>query len=311
MSYQAVQWALDEAPMLRTEKGKPDTTARAVLVARAERADEHGRNSHAGIVDIIWRTGYDERTIQRAEDRLEQAGLLVRRGTTRFGTTRWDLDMTKRRDPAERDEIEAAIEQRRSGNAARERARRERQRAALATAEEPRVDSPSTRVDSPSTHVDLGDTRVDSASARVDAVPPEPPSNRPGTPREPSEEPPTGGAPPPDPRRPGAPTGHRIESESSISQGGQEPPQPETATHDRAREGNPDPAVTLRLVEGNPEATRGERPTSLFPAPVPDQKPASRRGFGFCMPCHAEGKTTLAADPINGDACAHHIRNAS
>ncbi|SCL43327.1 hypothetical protein GA0074692_6823 [Micromonospora pallida] len=86
MSYQAVQWALDEAPMLRTKAGLPDTTARAVLVARAERADEFGRDTHASIADVIWRTGFDERTIQRAELRLEAAGLLVPDGTTRWGT---------------------------------------------------------------------------------------------------------------------------------------------------------------------------------------------------------------------------------
>lgn len=36
--------------------------------------------------------------------------------------------------------------------------------------------------------------------------------------------------------------------------------------------------------------------------------PPSGQGFGFCMPCHAEGKTTLAADPVNGSACATHLR---
>lgn len=161
MSHQAVTWAMDEAPMLKTDNGKPDTTARAVLVARAERADEDGKNSHASVVDVIWRTGFDERTVQRAEGRLEKAGLLVRDGFHRSGTVRWNLDMTKRRDPAERAEIEAAIERRKADNAKRERDRRGR-----------RVDAKSTRADSPS-------TRGDSASTRVDATPPEPSMNPP------------------------------------------------------------------------------------------------------------------------------------
>lgn len=306
MSYQAVQWALDEAPMLRTKSGHPDATARAVLVARAERADEFGRDSHASVVDVIWRTGYDERTVQRAEDRLEKAGLLVRDGTTRFGTPRWNLDMSKKRDPAERDVIEAAIEGRKSTNAARERARREAQKAARTTADDThRVDSPSTRVDANSTRVDSPSTRVDLNDTRVDATPPEPPMNRPGTPREATQESPTGGTLPPDPLRPQDPKTGDLgnESESSISQGGDQPPQPETATHDRARETPAAPA--LRLVDGNPAATRGERTTALTPVPA-----AGPRGFGFCLACHAEGHVTLAADPVNGDACAHHQRTA-
>jgi hypothetical protein len=55
--------------------------------------------------------------------------------------------------------------------------------------------------------------------------------------------------------------------------------------------------------------------------PTPDQDPIfsdekqprlrlvhGRRGLGFCWPCYDTGQTTLAADPINGDACALHLR---
>lgn len=314
MSYQAVQWALDEAPMLRTKSGHPDTTARGVLIARAERADEYGRGSHASIVDVIWRTGYDARTIQRAEDRLEAAGLMVRDGTTRWGTTRWNLDMSQKRDPAERDEIEASIDQRRSDNAARERARRKRQRAERAAAEEQRADAESTRGDAEPARVDLNDTRGDFPSARVDAVPPEPPVNHPGTLREPSEESPSGGTLPPDPLRPQVPPSSApgIGIESSLSEGGDQPPCSDTVSYDRTRESQPDAMPHLRLVEGNPHAEPTGCP-GLFPAPVPAEPPTDtpRRGFGFCLPCHAEGQYTLAADPVNGDACAHHLRSAS
>ncbi|MEU2615963.1 hypothetical protein ABZ570_30990 [Micromonospora sp. NPDC007271] len=312
MSYQAVQWALDDAPMLRTKSGKPDTTARAVLVARAERADEYGRDSHAAIEDVIWRTGYDERTVQRAEDRLEAAGLLVRDGTTQFGTTRWNLDMSQKRDPAERAEIEAAIEKRKSDNAARERARRAAARAKGRITNPGRVDPASTRVDGDDPRVDADSTRGDLNATRVDATPPEPPTNLPGTPREIPQEPPSGGTLPPAPLRPQSPSAPGNGIESSLSEDGEQPPQPQTASYDRAREADAAPA--LRLVPGNPDASRPEdEPRGVFPAPVPTpDAPASAggRGFGFCLTCHAEGKTTLAVDTVTGDACAHHLRSA-
>ncbi|MEU5945113.1 hypothetical protein ABZ793_06070 [Micromonospora sp. NPDC047465] len=78
----------------------------------------------------------------------------------------------------------------------------------------------------------------------------------------------TGGAPPPDPRRPDDPSGRRNESTSETSAEDQQPPRPETATHDRAHASDAPPA--LRLVPGNPDATPNEdRTSSLFPAPVP------------------------------------------
>lgn len=33
-----------------------------------------------------------------------------------------------------------------------------------------------------------------------------------------------------------------------------------------------------------------------------------RRGLGFCIPCYADGKTVIAADPESGDACTFHLR---
>lgn len=261
MSYQAVQWALDEAPMLRMPtSGKPDTTARGVLVARAERADEHGRDSHAAVEDIIWRTGYDERTIQRAEDRLEAARLIVRDGVTRFGTIRWNLDLTQRRDPAERDEIEAAIVRRKADNATRERTRRSRQR-------KERADSASTRGDAENTRGDSPSTRADSGSTRVDAAPPEPPRNRPGTSRGTTQEPPSGGAPPPDPRRPPSPSAPGNEQAKSLSE-------PLTPAQDQESDPLPhahasDTAPPLRLVAANDQPATDGPPRGIFPIPVP------------------------------------------
>ncbi|MGW4467494.1 hypothetical protein [Micromonospora sp. NPDC004704] len=273
MSYQAVQWALDEAPMLRMPKtGLPDTTARGVLVARAERADEFGRDTHAAITDVIWRTGYDARTIQRAQERLEAAGLLIPDGTTKWGTPRWNLNMTKRRDEAERAQLEAGIESKKASEATRVREYRRKQKQERTDAEYVRTDPPYVRTDTQS-------VRTDPDDVRTDAAPPEPPTNLPGTPQQPSGEPPTGGTLPPDPLRPQDPKTGDLGTgiESSPSPVAQEPPRPDTATHDRARAS----------------------------APVDADTP---RGFGFCLPCHAEGQITLAADTVNGAACFAHLR---
>ncbi|MFF0721321.1 hypothetical protein [Micromonospora sp. NPDC003816] len=120
---------------------------------------------------------------------------------------------------------------------------------------------------------------------------------------------PTGGhAGPQTPRRPDDPSGRRTSSDSATFAEEQQPPQPETATHDRTRESAPPPP--LRLVPGNPDVVRSDdEPRSIFPAPVPGTPQPTGRGFGFCLPCHRDGMTTLAADPVSGDACLTHLRS--
>ncbi len=107
-------WAMDDAPMLRTDKGRPDSTARHVLQVLAEHARPDGSNSHPSNLRIQYRTGYDERTIQRALRRLETGGLIKRQGAVQ-GRTKWKLQMHLRRpefDWAElEDEAEAARQQ--------------------------------------------------------------------------------------------------------------------------------------------------------------------------------------------------------
>ena len=78
MSTEAVTWAMDHAPMLRTEKGKPDTTARHVLQALAEHASPTGTDAHPSVLRIQYRTGFDRVTVQRALRRLEKGGLIER-----------------------------------------------------------------------------------------------------------------------------------------------------------------------------------------------------------------------------------------
>ena len=123
MSNEAVTWAMDDAPMLRTEKGKPDTTARHVLQALAEHAKPDGTNSHPSVLRVQYRTGYDRTTVQRALRRLESGALIVRDGTV-DGRTRWKLAMELRRPATDWDDLEREENEFRA--AAAERKRRSR-----------------------------------------------------------------------------------------------------------------------------------------------------------------------------------------
>ena len=123
MSSDAVEWAMDKAPMLRTEKGKPDSTARHVLQVLAEHARPDGTNSHPSVLRIQYRTGYDRTTVQRAFRRLEAGGLIVRDGMTE-GRTRWTLAMHLRRPETDWADLEREEDDFRA--AAAERKRRSR-----------------------------------------------------------------------------------------------------------------------------------------------------------------------------------------
>ncbi|MCC9686931.1 helix-turn-helix domain-containing protein [Streptomyces sp. MNU103] len=129
MSHEAVTWAMDDAPMLRTDKGKPDTTARNVLQVLAEHADKHGHNARPSVMRIRYRTGYERRTVQRALRRLEEAGLI--KATGRHGdVTVYALALHAKR--PESDWTELLEEEARDKEAAKERQRRARARRAAA-----------------------------------------------------------------------------------------------------------------------------------------------------------------------------------
>ena len=83
MSHEAVTWAMDDAPMLSTDKGRPDTTARNVLQVLAEHADKRGQGARPSVIKIRYRTGFNRRTVQRALRRLEDAGLIKATGVHR------------------------------------------------------------------------------------------------------------------------------------------------------------------------------------------------------------------------------------
>lgn len=55
---------------------------------------------------------------------------------------------------------------------------------------------------------------------------------------------------------------------------------------------------TLRLVASNPDPSPDVIGTGW----------SKLRGHGFCVPCYADGQAVVAADPVNGAACAHHLR---
>ncbi|WP_327335916.1 helix-turn-helix domain-containing protein [Streptomyces sp. NBC_01324] len=123
MSTEAVDWAMDKAPMPRTEKGKPDTTARHVLQVLGEHAKSDGSNAHPSVLRIQYRTGYDRTTVQRALRRLETAKLIAKDGV-REGRTRWQLAMHMVRPDSDWTDLEREEDDFRA--AAAERKRRSR-----------------------------------------------------------------------------------------------------------------------------------------------------------------------------------------
>ncbi|MGV2914615.1 helix-turn-helix domain-containing protein [Streptomyces alfalfae] len=120
MSHEAVTWAMDDAPMLRTEKGRPDTTARGVLQALAEYADKRGRNARPSLIKLRYRTGYDRRTVQRALRRLEDAELIRATGTY-YDCTVYALALHRIRPATDWTDLQEEEEQQRQAAAQRQR----------------------------------------------------------------------------------------------------------------------------------------------------------------------------------------------
>ncbi|UUS30860.1 MULTISPECIES: helix-turn-helix domain-containing protein [Streptomyces] len=123
MSTEAVTWAMDDAPMLLTDKGKPDTTARNVLQVLGEHAHKDGGGAHPSVLRIQYRTGFDRRTVQRALKRLEAGGLITASGQVN-GRTVWRLSLHLKRPASDWSDLERGEEEER--RAAAERQRRSR-----------------------------------------------------------------------------------------------------------------------------------------------------------------------------------------
>jgi hypothetical protein len=123
VSNEAVKWAMDDAPMLLTEKGKPDTTARHVLQALAEHAHKDGGGARPSVLRLQYRTGFDRRTVQRALRRLEDGKLITPGGIVR-GCTEYRLSLDLIRPESDWTVLEAAEEELREATAARVRKHR-------------------------------------------------------------------------------------------------------------------------------------------------------------------------------------------
>ncbi|MBN0043095.1 helix-turn-helix domain-containing protein [Streptomyces actuosus] len=123
MSYEAVRWAMRDSPVLLTEKGRPDSTARHVLAVLAEHAHKDGSNSYPSVDLISYCTGYDRRTVQRALRRLED-GRLIRKTGEVSGCRVWALDLRRKRPASDWEAVKADEEAERA--AAAERKRRSR-----------------------------------------------------------------------------------------------------------------------------------------------------------------------------------------
>lgn len=143
MSTEAVTWAMDHAPMPRTEKDKPDTTARHVLQVLAEHASPKGTDAHPSVLRIQYRTGYDRATIQRALRRLEKADLIFRDGA-REGRINYRLAMEVHRPATDWGDLEREEDGFRA--AAAERKRRSRTKTVTHTESVTVTDSKSVTV---------------------------------------------------------------------------------------------------------------------------------------------------------------------
>jgi len=253
VSVEAVKWAMYEAPhLVMVKSGKPDTTARAVLGVLAEHADEYGGNAFCGPPRIRFATGYDERTIRRALERLEDGGLIAKDGVTHLGANRWKLALSVHRPDSDWTEIVAEGEAAKRAEAARVKAYRDRQ---SSVHREESTDAESVRTDAES-------VRTDFKSVCTDAVPPEPPeppTNHQGTT--------SGGTLPPSPLRPEAPSGLRTDEANSLP-ADQDPPLDAVSNYrPHAREN-----------EANTAEIRSTQATSVETTPA-DTKPAAETPF--------------------------------
>lgn len=238
MSVKAVEWALYRAPMLLTDKGKPDTTARQVLAVLAEHADDAGRGARPSVLRIRYATGLDERTIDRALLRLQAGKLIELAGRTVTGCRKWTLALDTVRSESEWDEMVAAADAAREAESARRKDRRHRSSCADSEAPETDVRDAESRISGTQS------TGVRDAESR-----------RPGrnAPRTVSEPPTTtrgttpGGAPPPDPRRRPPPPASATDERKS-------PNGPLTPAQDQQRKsrprarGTPDPPRLASVI---------------------------------------------------------------
>ena len=66
-----------------------------VLLAYADHADHTGGNVYPSIGLIAWKTGYSERSVQRATHELEEAGIMLQTGRAQHNVKRWRILTSK------------------------------------------------------------------------------------------------------------------------------------------------------------------------------------------------------------------------
>jgi hypothetical protein len=113
VSWQLVQWAMSMSPMLTTERGKNDTTARFVLVSLAEKARGEEPRAWPSITTLRYMTGLDREVIRRALRRLADGGLITDVGRRGEGVVCWQLNTDRVRPETDLKAIEAEVDERR------------------------------------------------------------------------------------------------------------------------------------------------------------------------------------------------------
>lgn len=134
VSYEAMTWAMYEAPRLLNKAGNPHCAARSVLFVMAEKAKPDGTDAFPGAELVSDVTGLDETTIRRAVRYLEEAKFIERDRTTRNGAIVWRLNMSLTRTVSHKQE--RAEKERARRAAVAERTRRYRVRDAAKKAAE-------------------------------------------------------------------------------------------------------------------------------------------------------------------------------
>ncbi len=329
MAWQNVAWALRRSPMMLTEKGLPDSTAKTVLVVLCEYSDVDGSNAFPSVPVIEYESSLDERTVRRALDRLEAAGLITAVGKIGRDVTIWQVNVQLARSESALPDFMAGKDAKKAAEA--ERARRNREKAKAKTApvvtaagpeglgyidvqREISASAAAPRTDSLSVRTDTESVRTDSLPVRTDRVTPLPTSYPPST----HQAPTTGGTLPPDPLR--NPTASRpgTDSQTSPSDGVTQTQPLTTLPTDRAgarvRAVGVASVPALRLIDGGDE----EAPTisrGLFPAVVPDDDPvgAAYASWGDDLavrPDRAASSASAAAEAARAAARAAAARTA-
>jgi DNA replication protein DnaD len=82
-----------QMPELKTDKGKtvPDTTAKFILLALADNANDEGEGSYPGVDTLCKKTGYSTATVCNALNALRHNGFTQLMGRSKFDTNNYTI----------------------------------------------------------------------------------------------------------------------------------------------------------------------------------------------------------------------------